>query len=793
MPDADIVTGLSDPDTHVRPAHMDRALFIPVFFNAPLGGLQSHVKAQVMGARRYDWTVTVMCKPGAFADELVELGVTVIETDFSDLGQSVQQAIKAGPFSLVHAHPFASRKVGIEVARHFQVPFFVSMHGGYTDGMDAWAEDVHTVICVSDAIRDYLIGEIRMDPGKVNVIPNAVDDGCYVAPPRDPQRSRGGSSPKIAIVSRFDADKTFIVDAVVECLTEASRSAVHTLDWQIAGSGSEIGKISEAAQQLQSVHGADSVTMLGWLGDRQLAELYACADLTIGSGRCALDAMACGSPSIALGSKGYVGLLSGENLRRGIYSNFGGIDKARPDYVPGQLYRDLDAVIYEEDLLARVSREGRAVCDALYRQESADARLAAFYELALGGSPVQQVAFPKSAAGGGDGRVELEWHARGDDGTLNWHLDSRGCLFGAADIPQGASIYLTSGPQPFSRSNTQLDYPVQDGDPRVVSVPVLALEASLGLMLFIAEYEAGKRIRQKQYRLQPGQNEFHFRPEPRSETVRVFIRFAGTGAFRLGEVQLKRQPIVPAEAGERHGYRGENLIFVLGAPRSGTTWLLGVLGSHPDVHQVTEADLMLPSGGRPSLETNVFNPNRALTDNQIRWMFRALSERHSTPMVEKTPLHLLHADRIKRVFPGCRLVLIARDGRDVVSSMLQVGRDPDAWWRSAPKHLNDAIKLWTRYAEAALECIETLDPIVVRYEEIVDDPRAVFSRLFADLDLDTACVSQCIEQTEGGRHIPIQGVYRSGTKNNWIDDLSAQEVAELTESIGPLLQRLGYS
>jgi hypothetical protein len=39
------------------------------------------------------------------------------------------------------------------------------------------------------------------------------------------------------------------------------------------------------------------------------------------------------------------------------------------------------------------------------------------------------------------------------------------------------------------------------------------------------------------------------------------------------------------------GYQGHNLVFLIGCPRSGTTWLQRLLASHPQVRTVQETFL----------------------------------------------------------------------------------------------------------------------------------------------------------------------------------------------------------
>jgi len=91
-------------------------VLIPVFFRAALGGLHSHVRAQVLALLRAGHHPTVMCKPGPFADAMVDLGVPVLETDFSSKDSDVDQALAVGRFDLVHAHAWGWRSPAASAA-----------------------------------------------------------------------------------------------------------------------------------------------------------------------------------------------------------------------------------------------------------------------------------------------------------------------------------------------------------------------------------------------------------------------------------------------------------------------------------------------------------------------------------------------------------------------------------------------------------------------------------------------------------------------------------------------------
>ena len=150
-------------------------------------------------------------------------------------------------------------------------------------------------------------------------------------------------------------------------------------------------------------------------------------------------------------------------------------------------------------------------------------------------------------------------------------------------------------------------------------------------------------------------------------------------------------------------------------------------------------------------------------------------------IVEKTPIHLLFADRIREVFPEAAFVLVDRDPRDIVNSLVSVGRDPEAWWKGAPDTVPAAIRLWRRYAKAAQRVRQLHSPWTVAYEDLSGDPVEQLNALLDALGLEKDAVDEIVEAAAGGKGIPIPGVYREGRVGAWRSDLGPEEITKLEE------------
>lgn len=118
----------------------------------------------------------------------------------------------------------------------------------------------------------------------------------------------------------------------------------------------------------------------------------------------------------------------------------------------------------------------------------------------------------------------------------------------------------------------------------------------------------------------------------------------------------------------------ERLIFIVGVPRSGTTWLWGLLTSHPDCISVDKDSLGIGTnfrkdGSRYTSESGIFL--HKLSDDEVYQKFQAFVE--SKPevkyFIEKTPDHTHHIDRIKKIFPTSIIICMRRNVYDIMTSM----------------------------------------------------------------------------------------------------------------------------
>ena len=256
-----------------------------------------------------------------------------------------------------------------------------------------------------------------------------------------------------------------------------------------------------------------------------------------------------------------------------------------------------------------------------------------------------------------------------------------------------------------------------------------------------------------------------------------------TAGARVAERSLAQRPRLGRE---------ERLVFVVGCPRSGTTFLGRAIGGLPgfvDFGEVTPWKAALPL--RPSADElrRILERIRRIG---LAWGLRG---------VEQTPetAHVLAA--ALEAYPQALAVHALRDGRDVVCSLLergwlnadQAGKDdaglpygaePRFWVEHERREefgqVSDARRCawaWRRYVEAARAAAAGDRLLEVRYETLasVADQLAEF-----------------LGANGTSTHRALDG-FRDSSIGRWRLELTPEQVADVGAEAGPLLAELGYT
>jgi hypothetical protein len=281
------------------------------------------------------------------------------------------------------------------------------------------------------------------------------------------------------------------------------------------------------------------------------------------------------------------------------------------------------------------------------------------------------------------------------------------------------------------------------------------------------------------------------------------------------------------------------IVFLVGAPRSGTTYLQNLLGAHPLIVTSQETDLFiryiapwhqqwqsqLPSDPQEWERSRHKGLPAVLTEADFDLLAKHAIERvysatlalkpGASVLLDKVPHNSRYGDVILGYLPDARFIHIIRDGRDVVASQIRASRTWGGNWASAQGA--SAAAGWRHDVDAGQKLRELTDAYLeLRYEDLVSpDAPNLLAAAFAFCGVDASVVN-CAEicaafgletiprRTSlvwGGEVIRRLGSVPSeppgfageGGVGAWERDLNLTERASVARQAGPLLETLGYA
>ena len=271
------------------------------------------------------------------------------------------------------------------------------------------------------------------------------------------------------------------------------------------------------------------------------------------------------------------------------------------------------------------------------------------------------------------------------------------------------------------------------------------------------------------------------------------LRLYGAAVARILARSGKRSLRDPDTASQRP-------VFVLGAPRSGTTFVASSIGSVPgfaDLGELGPWKAAIPELASADEQDAAAELRRML--ERIRRYGLIRGQR----AVEQSPETAFVLGAALRAYPQAAVVHMIRDPRDVAASLVQKGwlregrggRDDVGapyghharFWVEperrdefdAASEARRAAWAWRRYVSAAR--IAPSSTVEVRYEALAADPETAAEPLAAHIGADPVLLTDALR----GMHAESVG--------RWRRNLTPEQLREVEAEAGELLQELGYS
>lgn len=272
-------------------------------------------------------------------------------------------------------------------------------------------------------------------------------------------------------------------------------------------------------------------------------------------------------------------------------------------------------------------------------------------------------------------------------------------------------------------------------------------------------------------------------------------------------------------------------IFIVGAPRSGTTLLQYMLRSHPRISLPTgETHFMVPLyrnraaygdlsryENMRGLIEDMHRRNAEFLDTDLHGMhfdietvardacdagvttvegvFRRLLDNNARGegkrrWGDKTPYYVLHIPLILEMFPDAQIIHIIRDGRDCALSMYAREHDFGVY------NSYFAARYWQQYVETGQAHGRALPADVymeLRYEDLIRDPRAELERICRFLGEEYSDALVEYRKSGGKGKTPLlQQPIQNSNAEKWRSRMSPRQIRLFESGAGKTLAANGY-
>ena len=284
-----------------------------------------------------------------------------------------------------------------------------------------------------------------------------------------------------------------------------------------------------------------------------------------------------------------------------------------------------------------------------------------------------------------------------------------------------------------------------------------------------------------------------------------------------------------------YGYAMQ-VFFIVGAQKSGTTWLQKSLNSVEGIHCLGEGhfiDKLLMPMAQTRHEYNqmmqvvhqrVYEgkgfygpvPDQEFLSLMRSWILNIMLRNAKAPqdtilaLGDKTPAHSFHIPTLKQLFPRSHFIHVLRDGRDVAVSAFRhrerIQQETNQTSLDINAEAPQLLTKWAGFTRAVRKAESAGIPVqTVRYEAMLENGVTALrgcvdyllpQNSISDTQIQTAVDANSFQTLSGGRKpgsIDRSSNLRRGQSGSWRDELNPDLADTFNPEDRELLESLGYA
>lgn len=292
-----------------------------------IGGTETYVLSITRELLKHGISVFVAGKDGSLRNEF-DLPDCEIFNDVNDEIE-FENWIKKHQINVIHAHLESSAKQAIKLSNKLGIPMIYTIHGTYYDRLKLrkmidGCKIKPIMISVSLPVQKWL----RKEDISSILIPNGIDTREFKYIKIKNLRNELGIPEKSLVVlyaSRLEDEKYKICKLLLQGTKDDLLKKIPNLHLIVAGDGKRANRIQKWIREKSK---SDRIHYVGKCLD--MSALYSISDCVIGSGRVALEAMACQRTVVAIGSAGMFDIVTPSKFGKAWKYYFGDHKSIRP-------------------------------------------------------------------------------------------------------------------------------------------------------------------------------------------------------------------------------------------------------------------------------------------------------------------------------------------------------------------------------------------------------------------------------------------------------------------------------